>query len=75
MGGGVDVLVEGDAQRMRGLAVLMGWAGEGFVQTLRYELKGDLGLECETGVGDVKLMCGCGKGVEDPKLTRPLHVI
>jgi hypothetical protein len=53
--------VEGDT-RMRGLAVLVGWAGEGFVQTLGYELKRDLGLEWEAGVGDVKLMCGCGKG-------------
>ena len=47
---------------MRGLAVLVRWAGEGFVQTLGYELKRDLGVECEAGVGDVKLMCGCGKG-------------
>ena len=45
------------------------------MQTLGYELKRNLGLECEAGVGDVKLMCGCGKGVEDPKLTRSLHVI
>jgi hypothetical protein len=60
MGGAVDVLVEGDA-RMRGLAVLVGWAGGGFVQTLGYELKRDLGLECEAGVGEVKLTYGCGK--------------
>ena len=32
MGGGIDVLVEGDTG-MRGLGLVVGWAGEGFVQT------------------------------------------
>jgi hypothetical protein len=49
---------------IRGCGVLVWWwdGRERGLCRHRYELKRDLGLNWEAGVGDVKLMCGCGKG-------------